>query len=169
MKLADLTAYAEEKYHIREQHKWADFPGFSVLVDPETGKWAALLMRRWDQDLGAGIEVCDIRCGQSYRKEYDAPFLSDPFRMKGEKWVGVTMDERTDPEIVFSLFDRAMQTGEHRGFRVVLDEIRGVTRGFYKDTLLPPAGARRRRDKEQADRRRGKRWAESAPRWLCLE
>ena len=154
MKLADLTAYAEDKYHIREQYKWADLPGFSVLVDPGTGKWAALLMRRWDGDLGAEIEVCDIKCGQSCRKEYDAPFLSDPFRMKGEKWVGVTIDERTDPETVFSLFDRAVESGEHRGFRIVLEEIRGVTRGFYKDTSLPPAGVRRRKDKERADRQR---------------
>ena len=34
MELSELTAYAEEKFHIREQRKWADFPGFSVLADP---------------------------------------------------------------------------------------------------------------------------------------
>ena len=47
MELSELAAYAEEKYHIREEHKWAEFPGFSVLADPRTGKWAALLMRQW--------------------------------------------------------------------------------------------------------------------------
>ena len=46
LELAELTAYAEEKFHIQEQHKWADFPGFSVLSDPDTGKWLALLMRQ---------------------------------------------------------------------------------------------------------------------------
>ena len=45
MELSQLTAYAGEKYHIDEQHKWADFPGFSVLVHPQTGQWVALLMR----------------------------------------------------------------------------------------------------------------------------
>ena len=40
MELSELTAYAEEKFHIREQRKWADFPGFSVLADSGTGKWA---------------------------------------------------------------------------------------------------------------------------------
>ena len=45
LELSELTSYAEEKYHIQEQRKWAEFPGFSVLADPHTGKWAALLMR----------------------------------------------------------------------------------------------------------------------------
>ena len=43
MELAELAAYAEEKYHIREQRRWSDFPGFSVLCDPRTGRWIALL------------------------------------------------------------------------------------------------------------------------------
>ena len=64
MELSELTAYAEEKFHIREQRKWADFPGFSVLADPGTGKWAALLMRQWDFDTGMEIQRCDIRCGR---------------------------------------------------------------------------------------------------------
>ena len=42
MELSDLAAYAEEKYHIEEQHKWADFPGFSVLNDPHTGNSVSL-------------------------------------------------------------------------------------------------------------------------------
>ena len=54
MTIADLTAYASSKYHIEEEHKWNDFPGFSVLVNPFTGKWAALLMRKWDQNTGSG-------------------------------------------------------------------------------------------------------------------
>lgn len=51
MELSELTAYASEKYQIREERKWADFPGFSVLCHPQTGKWVALLMRQWDTDL----------------------------------------------------------------------------------------------------------------------
>ena len=30
MDLSELTAYAEEKYNMQEQHKWSDFPGFSI-------------------------------------------------------------------------------------------------------------------------------------------
>ena len=44
MELSDLTAYAAEKYRIQEQHKWTEFPGFSVLCHPQTGKWVALLI-----------------------------------------------------------------------------------------------------------------------------
>ena len=108
MDLAGLTAYAREKYHISEQHKWADFPGFSVLADPATGKWAALLMRQWDSETGEQIERCDIKCGRSCLEEYRVPWLSGPFRMHGQKWVGIRFDEGTDPEIVCGLLDRAL-------------------------------------------------------------
>ena len=71
MEISDLTAYAEMKYHIREEHKWADFPGFSVLADPGSGKWLALLMRQWDSMSGAEIQRCDIKCGQDVRQQMD--------------------------------------------------------------------------------------------------
>ena len=48
MKLSELAAYAEKKYHIREERKWDNFGGFSVLADPDTGKWAALMRQQWD-------------------------------------------------------------------------------------------------------------------------
>ncbi len=64
LELSELAAYAEEKYHIREEHKWAEFPGFSVLADPRTGKWAALLMRQWDYETGTELQRCDIKCGK---------------------------------------------------------------------------------------------------------
>ena len=83
MDLSELTAYAEEKFHIREQHKWADFPGFSVLADSGTGKWAALLMRQWDFDTGTEIQRCDIRCGRQVLSEMRKPYLSLPYRMRG--------------------------------------------------------------------------------------
>ena len=116
MELSDLAAYAEEKYHIEEQHKWADFPGFSVLNDPRTGKWAALLMRQWDSETGTEIQRCDIKCGRQVLNDLKAPYLAPPFRMKGIRWVGVKFDETTDPEVVFELFDTAIEEGERRAF-----------------------------------------------------
>ena len=84
MELSQLTAYAQLKFHMREQRPWPDFPGFSVLADPVTGKWAALLMRQWDSDSGEEIQRCDMRCGQQVLAQRPAPFLSKPFRMKGQ-------------------------------------------------------------------------------------
>ena len=108
MKLWELTAYSEEKFHIKEQHKWTDFPGFSVLAAPDTGKWIALLMRQWDSYLGEEIQRCDIKCGRQILSESKAPYLSLPFRMKGNRWLGVKFDDRTEPDMVFRLFDRAV-------------------------------------------------------------
>ncbi|HJA94300.1 MAG TPA: TerB N-terminal domain-containing protein [Candidatus Eisenbergiella merdipullorum] len=147
MDLSDLTAYAEEKFHIQEQHKWNDFPGFSVLADPNTGKWVALLMRQWDSDSGTEIQRCDIKCGRRSLFEMSEPYLSLPFRMKGQKWVGVIFDNRTKPEVVFRLFDRAVYSGEQQGYTIVLDETRpGMDRtrpkytNVYQDTALPSPG-----------------------------
>ena len=64
LELSELTAYAKEKYQIQEQRKWPELPGLSVLADPETGKWAALLMRQWDEESGSEIQRCDIKCGR---------------------------------------------------------------------------------------------------------
>ena len=56
MTLADLTTYAAEKYNITEEHKWNDFPGFSVLCHPVSKKWLALLIRKQDSETGTTIE-----------------------------------------------------------------------------------------------------------------
>lgn len=120
LELSELTAYAGEKFHIQEQHKWADFPRFSVLVSPNTGKWLALLMRQWDFDTGTEIQRCDIKCGKQVLWAHPAPYLSLPFRMKGKKWVGVILDDSTDPEVVFRLFDRAFYS-EVGSCTIVLD------------------------------------------------
>ena len=137
MELSELTAYAEEKFHIQEQHKWADFPGFSVLANPNTGKWLALLMRQWDFDTGREMQWCDIKCGQQVLLEQPKPYLSRPFRMKGQKWVGVVFDESTDPEVVFRLFDRAVYANEERGYTIVLDTAATTPVVVYPDTVLP--------------------------------
>ena len=112
MELSELTAYAEEKYRIREEHKWADFPGFSVLNHPQTGKWVALLMRQWDMETGTELERCDLKCGIRTLAECRAPYLAPPIRMKGPKWISVAFADDTDPELVFRLFDRAMVSGD---------------------------------------------------------
>lgn len=142
MNLSELTAYAEEKYHMREEHKWDAFPGFSVLADPDTGKWVALLMRQWDYETGTELMRCDIKCGRQSLAECGADYVTNAFRMKGSKWVGVIFDDRTEAEVVFRLFDRAVRAGEERGFKIVLDEERqqddAKSAGrVYKDTLLP--------------------------------
>ena len=141
LKLTELAAYAEEKFHIQEQFKWADFPGFSVLPDPYTGKWAALLMRLRDPVTGQEIQRCDIKCGVQSISEMHADYLSLPFRMKGPKWVGVVFDERTEPDIVFCLFDRAVYSGEQRGYTLVLEEKKAPEIHGYQNSALPARAA----------------------------
>ena len=140
MELSELSAYAKEKYQIEEQHKWADFPGFSVLCNPRTGKWAALLMRQWDSDTGTEIECCDIRCGTRLQSERNKAYLSAPVRMRGPKWVNVTFNGGTEPEVVFRLFDRAVASGDPGGVTVILDAPRTGSIDVYMDTPLPFAG-----------------------------
>ena len=141
MTLADLAAYAEEKYRIAEQHKWPDFPGFSVLADPHTGKWAALLMRRWNPDTGVVEECCDIKCGRQCLYELRLPYLTAPFRMVGQKWIGVMIDERTSPAVVRRLFDRAVASGEQRGYTVVLESAAPAA-ASGRETVLPAYSGR---------------------------
>ena len=137
MELSELTAYAEEKFHMQEQHNWSDFPGFSVLADPNTGKWVALLMRQWDYNTGTEIQRCDIKCGQRSLTEISASYLTLPFRMKGKKWVGVKFEKDTEPEVVFRLFDRAVYSGKEQGYTLVLEEAPVREKVIYQDTPLP--------------------------------
>ena len=146
MELADLVAYAKEKYAIAEEHKWADFPGFSVLTDPKSGKWAALLMRQWDTQTGIWIERCDMKCGKQSLREFPEAFLSAPFRMVGQKWIGVKFDRSTKPEVVCRLFDRAISCeesgkqwdkGGQGGFTIVLEDRRRPAHADYQETKLP--------------------------------
>lgn len=127
MRLADLCTYAQEKYGIREEHKWARFPGFSVLTDPSTGKWAALLMRRRQNGIGAVVETADLKCGRNDLPEDAYPYLFQPFRMKGNDWVGVVFNEDTDEETVYRLFDRSLKDPQKTGFTVHRTENDGFT------------------------------------------
>ena len=138
MELSELVVYAREKYNILEQHKWLDFPGFSVLCHPDTGQWAALLMRQWDTDSGTQIEYCDLKCGQQSLREISRPYLGAPIRMRGQKWVGVAFDERTEADVVFRLFDRAVTSGEQRGFTITIE---AAPSSGASDTPLPFAGS----------------------------
>ena len=137
MELSELTAYAEKKFHMREQHKWSEFPGFSVLADPNTGKWVALLMRQWDFDTGMEIQRCDMKCGRQCLSERSAAYLSMPFRMKGEKWVGVRFEDSTDPDVVYRLLDRAVYSGEGRGYTIVLEETAVPPTMIQGETAVP--------------------------------
>ncbi|MBP5291091.1 MAG: TerB N-terminal domain-containing protein, partial [Lachnospiraceae bacterium] len=115
MELAELTAYAKEKYQMEEMHKWADFPGFSVLCHPKTGQWVALLMRQWDSDSGMIIERCDIKCGEQTVAVVRKPYLSLPLRMHGSKWIGVSFRTETEADVVLALLDMAVALGDGRG------------------------------------------------------
>ena len=142
MELSELAAYAEEQYHMREEHKWADFPGFSVLTDPQTGKWAALLMRQWDCETGTELQRCDIKCGRQVLRDCSVPWITGAFRMKGKNWAGVIFDGRTEPETVYRLFDAAVSAGRQGGYAIVLensaaDRERTPGEKIYRDTLLP--------------------------------
>ena len=155
MTLSELTAYAEEKYQLQEQHKWADFPGFSVLADPESGKWIALLMRQWDGERGEEIERCDLKCGQEMLRMYRRPYLTVPLRMKGAKWIGITMDRGTEEDVVFRLFDRAVEAGKENGYTVVLASELPAKGSAYTDTALPPRGSVQQGRPRQGELRRG--------------
>ena len=153
MELSELVRYARDKYGIQEQHKWSDFPGFSVLCHPKTGKWAALLMRQWDSETGTQLERCDLKCGRESLPRFRKSFLTQPVRMHGKDWIGVIFDRTTEEETVFGLFDQAVAAGNQAGFTIVLPERRTVEKGGYHETPLPFAGMNRPKKKEAVPER----------------
>ena len=153
MDLADLTAYAEQKYNLKEQRKWESVLGVSVLADPRSGKWLALLMRQRDSQTGAEVQCCDIKCGPRSRSESAASFVTAPIRMKGSDWAGIVFDDRTEPEVVFRLFDSAVRIagllvsnagaasiGTKSDNTIILEDLADRGDGAYGDTALPFAG-----------------------------
>lgn len=140
MKLSELTSYAQERYQIREEFKWEGFPGFSVLADPDTGKWVALLMRQWDSRLGEQIERCDLKCGREALSPQRASFLSPPFRMHGDKWAGVSFNETTQADVVFHLLDKALRRPSGQGALFVLEGAAPRQEGAAGSTLILPDG-----------------------------
>lgn len=187
MEISELVAYAEQKYHMLEEYKWTDFPGFSVLTDPVTNKWVALLMRKWDPSTGTQMQYCDIKCGRKWPEEIRTPYTGPAFRMKGDKWVGVLFNGNTEPDVVCQLLDEAVSLGRQRGYTVVIDDAqqntgqnRAKTRlnnnavrttdKRFTDTLLPLEYMRGNYDKKrfekqmQEKREREKRRQESRRR-----
>lgn len=136
MDLKDLTNYAKEKYGIEEEFKWNDFPGFSVLSDPVSKKWVALLMRQYDEETGDIIERCDLKCGRQTLGEYHVPYLTMSYRMKGDKWIGIKFVHSTNPNLIYKLFDRAVSSGEQRGYTIVLDNLKSNSQKVFQSTPL---------------------------------
>ena len=148
MRLEDLIAYAKEKYQIEEEHKWVDFPGFSVLRHPATGKWIALLMRQWDMDSGREIQRCDLKCGGESGLHLHKSFLHAPVRMRGEAWIDIDFGDDTERDLVFRLLDRAVSLGRSHGATIVLPSKTPEEQGPYRETALPFAGSVYQPEKE---------------------
>ena len=149
MELAELTAYAEAIYHIREERRSADEPGFSALRDPRSGKIVALLMRQWDPETGELMERCDLRCGQLSVPPGLVPWIDASLRMRGPDWIGLRFDDRTDPEVVFRLLDRAMDLGTQHGATVILENRHTEGPAVHRDTPLPFAAGLRPKLREE--------------------
>ena len=140
MKMRELAAYAEKKFHIKELHLWENYPNVSVLAAPKSGKCLALLMKATDKASGQEVEICDIKCGQEVlAAEAGKPYLSGPFRLRNEKWAGVRFTEDTEPSVVFRMFDKAVEEEEARGYTIVLEDTPGrrdKTETFYENTPI---------------------------------
>lgn len=145
MELRDLAGYAKQKHGLDEEHKWKDFPGFSVICHPDTGKWIALLMEQWNPETGEMRQCCDLKCGREDLAGSHPDWTGPPFRMKGGAWIGIRFAEKTDRETVFSLFEKALRLGRPGGFTMVLDNPAPSGTQVYQDIPLPFA----RTDQEQ--------------------
>ncbi|MCB2353026.1 TerB N-terminal domain-containing protein [Clostridium estertheticum] len=93
-------------------------------------------MRQWDSDTGTEIELCDMKCWRQSLSEISASYLLDPFRMRGQKWVGIKFDDTTEPEVIYRLFDRAVELNNQIGFMITLDNRFMSQQSQYRDTLL---------------------------------
>ena len=140
MDISELTAYAEEKYHIGERQRRKLFTGVSVLVHPSSGKWVAVLMRAWDELRGEEVQLCDLKCGHGEVHRGTEPYLTAPHRMKGADWVGVRFGADTRRETVFRLFDEAMSASRSWGYTVTLGSMLPSGESEYHDTPLPRPG-----------------------------
>lgn len=142
MDISELAAYAKEKYHIAEEHKWPNYPGISALTNPKTGKRLALLIREWDPDEGSQIQRCDIKCGRNLPPDDKAVVLTRPFFMRGAQWAGIIIDEASDRDSVFRLFDRAVILDEKWNYAVTLEDSLGEHPDLYQSSPIPAPGKR---------------------------
>lgn len=153
MELSELAAYAREKYSIPEERKWADMPGLSVLCHPRTGRRIARLMRQWDEAAGEMKECCDLNCGPDGLERFQRPYLSQPVRMRGSGWINIAFDERTEAEVVFELFDKAVASDAPSGCTILLASELPLEGGAYRESPLPFAGSGYRPPQEDVPER----------------
>ena len=142
MHLSDLAEYAERKYQIKEESQKAFeyLPGYTVLNGPKSGKKIAVFMRQWDSERGTEIECCDLRCGQYNLYKYRLPYFSKPFHMHGFKWLGIRFDHRTNPEIIFRLFEQAIHLDFKKNFSSFSNKHQVSSDVQYTDTAIPQPG-----------------------------
>ena len=136
MRLSELITYAAEKFNILEQKKWKDFSGFSVLADRGTNQWVALLIQKWSRETGRMTEFCDMKCGQENILKVSASYLSAPYRMRGRDWIGIQFQEATEREVVYRLFDQAVERNHQTGVTITLDNNFNIPESKYQDTPL---------------------------------
>ncbi|MBR2760642.1 MAG: TerB N-terminal domain-containing protein [Solobacterium sp.] len=141
MNLDELKDYAAEKYRLKEIHKWPEFPEFSVLVREGDEKFAALLMKVWDEETGEVRELMDLRFPRELLPAVRADGIGNPYRMRGSNWIGICFDEVREEGVICRLFDQAMRYWIHSGNTIVLTssgpQEEGEKRAYYQDTLIP--------------------------------
>ena len=144
MDLSELVSFFVGKYNLREHYLWPDYPGASEICHPATGKRIALLMQQWDEDTGTFIQRCDLKCGREILAYFHPDWLKKPFQMQGGAWLGIEFKPETDNQVVYRLFDRAIQLGKPGGFTMVLEAPEkpsgSGSRPVYRDIPLPFAG-----------------------------
>ncbi|MBR3264846.1 MAG: TerB N-terminal domain-containing protein [Erysipelotrichaceae bacterium] len=133
MRLQDLIDYAASRYHIYEEYRWKDFPDFSVFVYGKSNKWLALLMRSY-QD-GERVECCDLRCGKDILNTKRS-YISMPYRMKGDNWVGIRFNEETEDKLIFDLFDKAVKDLKPYTYTIILDNSNKLKEKFEETKPL---------------------------------
>ena len=65
------------------------------------------------------------------------PYLSQPFRMKGKKWIGLSLRTIPISDVVFRLFDRAVYAEESQGYTIVLEHAPVQQTVIEPDMTLP--------------------------------
>ena len=143
MNLSDLTDYAKEKYNIAEEYNRASNGVSSVLCHPDTGKCFAVLYRHWDMETGSEIQLCDLKCNGQYLAEIDGEYISKPFCMNSKNWIGIRFIDSTDPDLVFRLFDLAIESGRQSPYTITISSkprseiFQNNGARYYSETLLP--------------------------------
>ena len=142
MRLSELVAYAKTKYNVVERTDLAGFPGVSILVEHGTGRWLAVLLRPRDPASGKILERCDLKCGRQRLTGLSEPWISLPFWLAGQEWVGLTFNNDTKRELVYKLFDMAFCDDKLKWGTIVLEPRTPFSQTLYSETPLPFQGAR---------------------------